>query len=199
MKENPHNQYTIRSFSNRQCLGIEVVNEPKSPSSIPVFEAVIAQLQSKKFNVLEFSNVFTPKQGATTAEDKTKLLTSPEQGATTKEDKTELLTSASTPKARPGALKRGGAGASETPNLQNTLDKDIKIKKETVEKEIEKEILKAQKEIAELKKNSISSIQKVSENIASDIIETISGDKLNDSSIKATVEDVSKKNIGKYL
>ena len=82
---------------------------------------------------------------------------------------------------------------------KNTLDKDIKIKKETVEKEIEKEILKAQKEIAELKKNSISSIQKVSENIASDIIETISGDKLNDSSIKATVEDVSKKNIGKYL
>ena len=56
---------------------------------------------------------------------------------------------------------------------KNTLDKDIKIKKETVE-EIEKEILKAQKEIAELKKNSISSIQKVSENIASDIIETIS-------------------------
>ena len=82
---------------------------------------------------------------------------------------------------------------------KNTLDKDIKIKKETVEKEIEKEILKAQKEIAELKKNSISSIQKVSENIASDIIETISGDKLNESSIKATVEDVSKKNIGKYL
>ena len=82
---------------------------------------------------------------------------------------------------------------------KNTLDKDIKIKKETVEKEIEKEILKAQKEIAELKKNSISSIQKVSENIASDIIETISGDKLNESSIKATVEDVSKKNISKYL
>ena len=82
---------------------------------------------------------------------------------------------------------------------KNTLDKDIKIKKETVEKEIEKEILKAQKEMAELKKNSISSIQKVSENIASDIIETISGDKLNESSIKATVEDVSKKNISKYL
>ena len=82
---------------------------------------------------------------------------------------------------------------------KNTLDKDIKKKKETVEKEIEKEILKAQKEIAELKKNSISSIQKVSENIASDIIETILGDKLNESSIKATVEDVSKKNIGKYL
>ena len=82
---------------------------------------------------------------------------------------------------------------------KNSLDKDIKIKKETIEKEIEKEILKAQKEINELKKGSISDIQKISENIASNIIETISGDKLNESSIKAAVEDISKKNIGKYL
>ena len=51
----------------------------------------------------------------------------------------------------------------------------------------------------ELKKNSISSIQKISENIAANIIENISGEKLNESSIKATIEDVSKKNIGKYL
>jgi len=82
---------------------------------------------------------------------------------------------------------------------KNILDKNIKTKKETIEKEIEKEILKAQKEISELKKESISDIQKISENIASNIIETISGDKLNESSIKAAVEDVSKKNIGKYL
>ena len=82
---------------------------------------------------------------------------------------------------------------------KNLLDKDIKIKKEIIEKEIEKEILKAQKEISDLKKNSISDIQKISENIASNIIETISGDKLNESSIKAAVEDISKKNLGKYL
>ena len=82
---------------------------------------------------------------------------------------------------------------------KNILDKDIKAKKESVEKEIEKEILKAQKEINELKKESISDIQKISENIASNLIENISGDKLNESSIKATVEDVSKKYIGKYL
>ena len=82
---------------------------------------------------------------------------------------------------------------------KNTLDRDIQTKKETIEKEIEKEILKAQKEISELKKNSISDIQKISENIASNIIENISGDKLNESSIKAAVEDISKKNLGKYL
>ena len=82
---------------------------------------------------------------------------------------------------------------------KNILDKEIKTKKEAMEKEIEKEISKAQKEIIELKKNSIPEIQKISENIAASIIENISGDKLNESSIKATVEDVSKKTIGKYL
>ena len=82
---------------------------------------------------------------------------------------------------------------------KNALDKDIKAKKEIIEKEIEKEVLKAHKEISELKKGSISDIQKISENIASNIIETISGDKLNESSIKAAVEEISKKNIGKYL
>ena len=82
---------------------------------------------------------------------------------------------------------------------KNILDKEIKTKKETIEKEIEQEILKAQKEISELKKGSIKDIQKISEEVASDIIQTITGDKLNESSIKATVEDVSKKNMGKYL
>ena len=82
---------------------------------------------------------------------------------------------------------------------KNVLNKDIQSKKTMMEKEIEKEILKAQKEISELKKNSISSIQNISENISSNILENITGEKLNQSSIKATVEEVSKKNMGKYL
>ena len=79
------------------------------------------------------------------------------------------------------------------------MDKDIQLKKEVIEKEIEKEILKAQKEISELKKNSISSIQNISENITANIIENISGDKLNESSVKSAVEEISKKNLSKYL
>ncbi len=82
---------------------------------------------------------------------------------------------------------------------KNVLKKDIKSKKDSMEKEIENEISKAQKEILELKKNSIKSINNISQEIASNIIEKMSGDKLNESSIKATVEDISKKNIGKYL
>ena len=82
---------------------------------------------------------------------------------------------------------------------KTALDKDIHSKKEVLEKEIEKEILKAQKEISELKKNSISSIQNISENITANIIENISGDKLNESSVKSAVEEISKKNLSKYL
>ena len=82
---------------------------------------------------------------------------------------------------------------------KNTLNKDIQNKKDSMEKEIENEISKAQKEILEMKKNSISSINNISQEIASNIIEKISGDKLNESSTRAVIEDISKKNIGKYL
>ena len=82
---------------------------------------------------------------------------------------------------------------------KNKLDKDIRSKKEAMEKEIEIEVSKAHKEILDLKKNSINSISAISEEIASNIIEKISGDKLNESSVKAAVDDVAKKNIGKYL
>jgi len=82
---------------------------------------------------------------------------------------------------------------------KNRLDKDIQAKKDVMDKEIETEITKAQQEINELKKNSILDIQNISKDLASNIIENISGDKLNESSIKATVAEVAKKNISKYL
>jgi F-type H+-transporting ATPase subunit b len=82
---------------------------------------------------------------------------------------------------------------------KNKLDKDIQTKKDVVDKEIETEITNAQQEINELKKNSILDIQNISKDLTSKIIENISGDKLNESSIKATVAEVAKKNIGKYL
>ena len=82
---------------------------------------------------------------------------------------------------------------------KNRLDKEIKAKKERAEKDIENEILKAQKEINELKKNSVTDIRNISKEVALNIIESISGDKLNESSIEATVEDISKKNLAKYL
>ena len=82
---------------------------------------------------------------------------------------------------------------------KSVLDKDIQFKKEKIEKEIEKEIIQAQKEIVDLKKNSIETIQVIAKDITANIIEDISGEKLSDSSIKTTVDEVSKRNIGKYL
>ena len=82
---------------------------------------------------------------------------------------------------------------------KNKLNKEIQVKKSAMEKEIESEISKAQREIINLKKESINSINSISEKIAADIIEKMTGDKLNESSIKATAEEISKKNLGKYL
>ena len=82
---------------------------------------------------------------------------------------------------------------------KNALNKDIQNKKISIEKENENEISKAQKEILQLKENSINSINNISQEIASNIIEKMSGEKYNESSIKAVVEEISKKNIGKYL
>ena len=84
-------------------------------------------------------------------------------------------------------------------NSKNNLNKDIQAKRKLVEQEIEKEVVKAQKQILDLKKNSISSISNISEEITSKIIQDISGDELNKSSIKAAVSDISRKNLNKYL
>ena len=84
----------------------------------------------------------------------------------------------------------------EANNLKNT---EIQNKKKIIGKEIEDEIEKAQLEIKNLKKNSIADIGKISEEITLKIIEEISGDKLNESSIKAAVSESSKKNMSKYL
>ena len=79
------------------------------------------------------------------------------------------------------------------------LDKNISQKKEQFEKELEKEINKAEKEILDLKRSSSKSINLIAEEISTKIIEDITGEKLNNSSIKSSVTEVSKNKIGKYL
>ena len=82
---------------------------------------------------------------------------------------------------------------------KNELNSNIAEKKIAIEKEIEKEIQKAHSEILQLKASSINDINFISEELSSKIIEDISGDKLNNSSIEAAVSEVSKNNIEKYL
>ena len=79
------------------------------------------------------------------------------------------------------------------------LEKNINIKKEQFDKELEKEVMQAEAEILKLKKDSTDKINSIAEEISAKIIENITGEKLNDSSIKASVNEVSKKKVSKYL
>ena len=82
---------------------------------------------------------------------------------------------------------------------KNKLNSEIQNKKKKFEKELEREIENAEKEIESLKKESLRSISVISEEMASRIIEQISGEPMNESSIKAAILESSKKNLGKYL
>ena len=73
------------------------------------------------------------------------------------------------------------------------------VKKKEFEKEIEIEIESAEKEIESLKKESLKNISTISEEMASKVIEQISGEPMNQSSIKAAVLEAAKNNLGKYL
>ena len=79
------------------------------------------------------------------------------------------------------------------------LDKNISQKKIEFDKELEKEINKAEKEIAVLKQDSRKSISIIAEEISSKIIENLTGEKLNSSSVKASVNEVAKDKLDKYL
>ncbi len=72
------------------------------------------------------------------------------------------------------------------------INEDIKLKKEQVEKDIQKETLSATKEIEKFKINSLSKANIISEEIVSDIIKDIFKEDLNKNSIKATVSEVMK-------
>ena len=64
---------------------------------------------------------------------------------------------------------------------------------------IEKEIYSAEKEIKALKESSINSINKIAIETSADIVKKIMDTELNKSNLSAIVEDVSKKEIEKYL
>ena len=76
--------------------------------------------------------------------------------------------------------------------------RDISNKKENLEKEINEEIIKAEKEILLLKKKSPEKINKIAIETSADLVKQIIGAEVNNSNISAIVEDISKKSEGKY-
>jgi F-type H+-transporting ATPase subunit b len=82
---------------------------------------------------------------------------------------------------------------------KNKLNLDIKNKKKKIEKEMEIEIKSVEKEIESLKKESLKNISAISEEMASKVIEQISGEPMNQSSVKAAILETTKNNLDKYL
>ena len=72
------------------------------------------------------------------------------------------------------------------------INEDIQVKKDQIEKDIQKETLGATKEIEKFKINSQNKVNIISEEIISEIIQDIFKEDLNKSSIKATVSEVMK-------
>ena len=79
------------------------------------------------------------------------------------------------------------------------LSTEIQNKKKNFDKEIEIEVKNAEIEIEKLKKDSLKDISTISEEMTSKVIELVSGEPLNQSSVKAAVLESTKKNLGKYL
>ena len=76
--------------------------------------------------------------------------------------------------------------------------KDIGSKKEVLDKQIDEEIKKAEKEIELLKKSSPEKINKIAIETSSELVKKLIGAEVNNSSISAIVDDLSKKNGDKY-
>ena len=75
---------------------------------------------------------------------------------------------------------------------------DINKKREVLENEINEEIKIAEKDIASLKSNAPEKINKIAIETSADLIKQLIGMEVNNSSISAIVEDLSKKNREKY-
>ena len=79
------------------------------------------------------------------------------------------------------------------------INLDIKNKNNQFNLEIDKEIENAEKEIKTLKLSSIKDINKISIETSSEIVRKMVGTEVNASSVSAIVEDISKKEIIKYI
>jgi len=76
--------------------------------------------------------------------------------------------------------------------------KDINLKKENLDKELNEEVKKAEIEIEDLKNKSPEKINKIAIEISTDLTQQLIGVPVNNSSISAIVNDLSKKDKNKY-
>jgi F-type H+-transporting ATPase subunit b len=83
-------------------------------------------------------------------------------------------------------------------NAREKAMKDINSKKEVLDNQINDEIKKAEQEIVLLRKTAPEKINKIAIDASSELVKKLIGADVNNSSISAIVEDLSKRNGDKY-
>ena len=83
-------------------------------------------------------------------------------------------------------------------DARDKVFKDINSKKEILDKQIDGEIKKVEQEIEALKKSAPEKINKIAIETSSELVKKLIGAEVNNSSISAIVEDLSKKKGDKY-
>ena len=83
-------------------------------------------------------------------------------------------------------------------DARDKIFKDINSKKEILDKQIDDEIKKVEQEIVALKKSAPEKINKIAIETSSELVKKLIGAEVNNSSISAIVEDLSKRNGNKY-
>ena len=83
-------------------------------------------------------------------------------------------------------------------DAREKMIKDINSKKEVLDKQIDEEIKKAEQEIDLLKKSAPEKINKIAIETSSELVKKLIGAEVNNSSISAIVDDLSKRNGDKY-
>jgi F-type H+-transporting ATPase subunit b len=78
------------------------------------------------------------------------------------------------------------------------LLKDINFKKDFLDSELSKEIQKAESEIQELRVRAPEKINKIAAETSADLLQQLIGAEVNNSSISAIVDDLSRKKMDKY-
>ena len=93
-------------------------------------------------------------------------------------------------------------GKFEAKNIFNQVRekalRDINAKKEVLDKQIDDEIRKAEQEIKSLRDGAPDKINKIAIDTSSELIQKLIGAEVNNSSISAIVDDLSKRNGDKY-
>ena len=84
-------------------------------------------------------------------------------------------------------------------DTKKKLDLDIQNKKNKFNVEIEKELKSVEKEISDLKKFSISNISQIATETSAEIIKQIVDTDVNNSSVSAIVEDITKRKLEKNI